>query len=81
VQIRLIAVCKEALEYFLSFKSEKHRADWTYILLIVLTRVYKMSDDRVSLVLIIIIRIELNYVINQMHKLKVGILYPRLGAE
>ncbi|XP_046659778.1 brefeldin A-inhibited guanine nucleotide-exchange protein 1 isoform X2 [Homalodisca vitripennis] len=46
VQGRLIAVCKEALEYFLSLQSEAHREAWTCILLLILTRILKMSDDR-----------------------------------
>ncbi|XP_054286220.1 brefeldin A-inhibited guanine nucleotide-exchange protein 1-like isoform X2 [Macrosteles quadrilineatus] len=46
VQGRLIAVCKEALEYFLGLQSEAHREAWTCILLLILTRIMKMSDDR-----------------------------------
>lgn len=47
IQARLIAVCKEALEYFLCLQSEAHREAWTCILLLVLTRILKMPDDRV----------------------------------
>lgn len=46
IQARLIAVCKEALEYFLCLQSEAHREAWTCILLLVLTRILKMPDDR-----------------------------------
>lgn len=48
VQYKLITVCREALEYFLCLQSETHREAWTCILLLVLTRIFKMSDERVS---------------------------------
>lgn len=47
IQQRLIAVCREALEYFLCLQSEAHRDAWTCLLLLVLTRIFKMSDERV----------------------------------
>ncbi|XP_018336775.1 brefeldin A-inhibited guanine nucleotide-exchange protein 1 [Agrilus planipennis] len=46
IQSRLIAVCQEALEYFLQLQSEAHRDAWTSLLLLVLTRLLKMPDDR-----------------------------------
>ncbi|KAK9751243.1 BIG2 C-terminal domain [Popillia japonica] len=46
IQNRLILVCKEALEYFLKLQSEAHRDSWTSLLLLVLTRLLKMPDDR-----------------------------------
>lgn len=48
IEIRLIAVCKEAFEYFMSLQSETHREAWTSLLLHVLTRLIKMPDQRVS---------------------------------
>lgn len=48
IQKRLITICKEALEYFLHLQSEAHREAWTSLLLLVLTRILKMPDDRVS---------------------------------
>lgn len=48
IEIRLISVCQEALEYFLSLHSEAHRDAWTSLLLLVLTRILKMPDARVS---------------------------------
>lgn len=48
VQSQLIIVSKEALEYFLSLQSESHRDAWTNILLLILMRILKMPDDRVS---------------------------------
>lgn len=48
VEQRLISVCKEALEYFLSLQSEPHRDAWTSLLLLVMTRLLKMPDRRVS---------------------------------
>ena len=47
IQQRLISVCREALEYFLCLQSEAHRDAWTCLLLLVLTRIFKMSDERV----------------------------------
>ncbi|XP_055713597.1 brefeldin A-inhibited guanine nucleotide-exchange protein 1 [Phlebotomus papatasi] len=46
VERRLIAVSQEALEYFLNLQSETHRETWTSILLLVLTRLLKMPDNR-----------------------------------
>lgn len=46
---RLISVCKEALEYFLSLQSEPHRDAWTSLLLLVMTRLLKMQDQRVRI--------------------------------
>lgn len=48
VESRLIAVCKEALEYFLALQNEHHRDAWTSLLLLVTTRFLKMPDRRVS---------------------------------
>lgn len=48
IESRLIAVCKEALEYFMLLESETHREAWTSLLLLVLTRLIKMPDKRVS---------------------------------
>lgn len=48
VELRLINVCKEALEYFLALQSEAHRDAWTSLLLLVMTRLLKMPDQRVS---------------------------------
>ncbi|GAB0091813.1 brefeldin A-inhibited guanine nucleotide-exchange protein 1 [Sergentomyia squamirostris] len=46
VERRLIAVNQEALDYFLNLQSETHRETWTSILLLVLTRLLKMPDNR-----------------------------------
>lgn len=48
IQKRLIAISKEALEYYLHLQSEAHRDAWTSLLLLILTRLLKMPDDRVS---------------------------------
>jgi brefeldin A-inhibited guanine nucleotide-exchange protein len=45
---RLVSVCNEALGYFLSLTSESHREAWTCLLLLMLTRIFKMPDDKVS---------------------------------
>lgn len=46
VESRLVEVAKEALEYFLELSNEAHRDAWTPILLLLLTRILKMSDSR-----------------------------------
>ncbi|XP_070305001.1 brefeldin A-inhibited guanine nucleotide-exchange protein 1 isoform X2 [Salvelinus sp. IW2-2015] len=46
VQRRLLNVCGEALAYFLTLTSESHREAWTNLLLLFLTKVLKISDDR-----------------------------------
>ncbi|XP_060133747.1 brefeldin A-inhibited guanine nucleotide-exchange protein 1 isoform X3 [Zootoca vivipara] len=46
VQRRLLNVCSEALSYFLTLTSESHREAWTSLLLLFLTKVLKISDDR-----------------------------------
>uniref|UniRef100_A0A182IX62 Uncharacterized protein n=1 Tax=Anopheles atroparvus TaxID=41427 RepID=A0A182IX62_ANOAO len=46
IEGRLIGVCTEALDYFLSLPSEPHRDAWTSLLLLVMTRLLKMSDAR-----------------------------------
>jgi len=48
VEQRLLTVCSEALDYFLALRSDSHRDAWTCLLLLVLNRIYKMADDRVS---------------------------------
>ncbi|XP_067107954.1 brefeldin A-inhibited guanine nucleotide-exchange protein 1 isoform X2 [Osmerus mordax] len=46
VQRRLLHVCSEAVAYFLTLTSESHREAWTNLLLLFLTKVMKISDDR-----------------------------------
>ncbi|KAJ8919644.1 hypothetical protein NQ315_006170 [Exocentrus adspersus] len=46
IEAKLLAVCQEALEYFLQLQSEGHREAWTSLLLLVLTRILKMPDNR-----------------------------------
>uniref|UniRef100_A0A673ZU74 ARF guanine nucleotide exchange factor 1 n=1 Tax=Salmo trutta TaxID=8032 RepID=A0A673ZU74_SALTR len=46
VQRRLLNVCGEALAYFLTLTSESHREAWTNLLILFLTKVVKISDDR-----------------------------------
>ncbi|KAJ8959328.1 hypothetical protein NQ318_022014 [Aromia moschata] len=46
IENKLITVCQEALEYFLQLQSEGHREAWTSLLLLVLTRLLKMPDNR-----------------------------------
>uniref|UniRef100_H3AFR8 ARF guanine nucleotide exchange factor 1 n=1 Tax=Latimeria chalumnae TaxID=7897 RepID=H3AFR8_LATCH len=46
VQHRMLNVCGEALGYFLTLTSESHREAWTNLLLLFLTKVLKISDER-----------------------------------
>uniref|UniRef100_A0A8C4DG58 ADP-ribosylation factor guanine nucleotide-exchange factor 1 (brefeldin A-inhibited) n=1 Tax=Dicentrarchus labrax TaxID=13489 RepID=A0A8C4DG58_DICLA len=46
VQRRLLNVCSEAVAYFLALNSESHREAWTNLLLLFLTKVLKISDER-----------------------------------
>ncbi|XP_072399618.1 brefeldin A-inhibited guanine nucleotide-exchange protein 1 isoform X2 [Diabrotica undecimpunctata] len=46
IETKLITVCQEALEYFLRLQSENHREAWTSLLLLVMTRLLKMPDNR-----------------------------------
>ncbi|XP_052852158.1 brefeldin A-inhibited guanine nucleotide-exchange protein 1 [Drosophila gunungcola] len=46
IEQELVQVCKEALGYYLSLQSEAHRDAWTSLLLLILTRLLKMSDAR-----------------------------------
>ncbi|XP_072016825.1 brefeldin A-inhibited guanine nucleotide-exchange protein 1-like [Amphiura filiformis] len=46
VENRLVEVCSEALQYFLSLESESHRATWKSLLVLLLTKILKMSDER-----------------------------------
>lgn len=46
VQRRLLNVCSDAVAYFLTLTSESHREAWTSLLLLFLTKVLKISDDR-----------------------------------
>lgn len=46
VQEKLISVCHEALDYYLALKYEQHREAWTNLLLLLLTKLQKMSDQR-----------------------------------
>ncbi|KAI2649027.1 Brefeldin A-inhibited guanine nucleotide-exchange protein 1 [Labeo rohita] len=46
VQRRLLNVCSDAVAYFLTLTSESHREAWTNLLLLFLTKVLKISDER-----------------------------------
>lgn len=61
VQARLLAVCCEALEYFTALQHEAHRDAWTSILLLILTRILKMPDERVSTVEILLFYLDVHY--------------------
>lgn len=54
IEQRLINVCKEALEYFLALQSEPHRDAWTSLLLLIMTRLLKMPDQRVCILYLLL---------------------------
>ncbi|NXS56871.1 BIG2 protein, partial [Brachypteracias leptosomus] len=47
IQRRLLSVCSEALAYFITVNSESHREAWTNLLLLLLTKTLKISDEKV----------------------------------
>lgn len=46
IQHRLLSVCSEALAYFITVNSESHREAWTNLLLLLLTKTLKISDEK-----------------------------------
>ncbi|XP_053393840.1 brefeldin A-inhibited guanine nucleotide-exchange protein 1-like isoform X3 [Mercenaria mercenaria] len=46
VENKLVSVCHSSLEYFLSLQSDSHRDAWSNIIILLITRLLKMSDDR-----------------------------------
>ncbi|XP_059144360.1 brefeldin A-inhibited guanine nucleotide-exchange protein 1-like isoform X2 [Physella acuta] len=46
VEQKILEVCKEALEYFLSIQSESHKEAWGNLLLLLLIRLLRMSEER-----------------------------------
>jgi brefeldin A-inhibited guanine nucleotide-exchange protein len=49
IEKRLISVCKESIGYFLTLQTDAHRDAWISLLLLVMTRLLKMQDERVSI--------------------------------
>uniref|UniRef100_A0A8C7U677 ADP-ribosylation factor guanine nucleotide-exchange factor 2 (brefeldin A-inhibited) n=1 Tax=Oncorhynchus mykiss TaxID=8022 RepID=A0A8C7U677_ONCMY len=49
IQTRLLLVCSEALSYFISLTSESHREAWTSLLLVLLSRTLRLTDDKFKL--------------------------------
>jgi len=48
VQARLIPLCVEVIEYFLTVSSETHSDAWTTVLLLLFTKLNRMDDHRLS---------------------------------
>ncbi|XP_010567976.1 PREDICTED: brefeldin A-inhibited guanine nucleotide-exchange protein 2 isoform X2 [Haliaeetus leucocephalus] len=46
IQQRLLSVCSDALAYFITVNSESHREAWTNLLLLLLTKTLKISDEK-----------------------------------
>ncbi|XP_056404844.1 brefeldin A-inhibited guanine nucleotide-exchange protein 2 isoform X2 [Hyla sarda] len=49
IEQRLLNVCNEALAYFINVNSESHREAWTSLLLLLLTKTLKVSDEKICL--------------------------------
>lgn len=86
IEQELVQVCKEALTYFLSLQSEAHRDAWTSLLLLILTRLLKMSDARVSTKVYLEIMKRFfykNYLLieNIFQKLKLKLFQVKLSTE
>jgi len=47
IERRLIATCKGALEYFLVLTSVSHRETWTSLLLLCLTKILRLPEEKV----------------------------------
>ncbi|XP_061181615.1 brefeldin A-inhibited guanine nucleotide-exchange protein 1-like isoform X3 [Saccostrea echinata] len=46
VENMLITVCRESLEYYLSLQSDSHREAWGSLMILLITRLLKLTDDR-----------------------------------
>ncbi|XP_065921136.1 brefeldin A-inhibited guanine nucleotide-exchange protein 1 isoform X3 [Magallana gigas] len=46
VENMLITVCRDSLEYFLSLQSDSHREAWGSLMILLITRLLKLPDDR-----------------------------------
>ncbi|XP_071965840.1 brefeldin A-inhibited guanine nucleotide-exchange protein 1-like [Antedon mediterranea] len=46
IQQKLISVCKEALEYFLTLESDSHRDTWKSLIVLLLSKMLKMNEQR-----------------------------------
>lgn len=46
IEQRLLNVCSDALAYFITVNSESHREAWTNLLLLLLTKTLKVSDEK-----------------------------------
>uniref|UniRef100_A0A3B3ZMZ8 SEC7 domain-containing protein n=1 Tax=Periophthalmus magnuspinnatus TaxID=409849 RepID=A0A3B3ZMZ8_9GOBI len=46
IQARLMIVCTEALDYFISLTSESHREAWNSLLMLLLTRTLRLPDEK-----------------------------------
>ncbi|XP_056019394.1 brefeldin A-inhibited guanine nucleotide-exchange protein 1-like isoform X4 [Ostrea edulis] len=46
VENMLITICRESLEYYLSLQSDSHREAWGSLMILLITRLLKLADDR-----------------------------------
>uniref|UniRef100_A0A8C5QNF6 ARF guanine nucleotide exchange factor 2 n=1 Tax=Leptobrachium leishanense TaxID=445787 RepID=A0A8C5QNF6_9ANUR len=46
IETRLLTVCSDALAYFVTVNSESHREAWTNLLLLLLTKTLRVSDEK-----------------------------------
>lgn len=48
VQERLIKICQGSLQYYLTLASENHRDSWDNIILLMLTKIFKLESNKVN---------------------------------
>jgi len=47
IEAKLTAICQSALQYYHSLEGEMHRETWTPVILLILSKLNKLSDDKV----------------------------------
>jgi brefeldin A-inhibited guanine nucleotide-exchange protein len=46
-QTRLVKICQNALQYYMVLPSESHRESWDNIILLLLTKIFKLETSKV----------------------------------
>jgi brefeldin A-inhibited guanine nucleotide-exchange protein len=49
VKNRLINLCNSSLEYYLTLENEMHRDSWTSVIILIMSKLLSLPDDKVSL--------------------------------
>jgi brefeldin A-inhibited guanine nucleotide-exchange protein len=56
-QTRLVKICQNALQYYMILPSESHRESWDNIILLLLSKIFKLEISKVITFLFIFINI------------------------